>query len=65
LYGQVPPLSMVVNKEQPTKGVAQLPMKLKDKKNLVKEIRPHAGPQTDFLASSADIVIYGGSAGGG
>lgn len=29
------------------------------------EIRAQAGPQTDFLASSADIVFYGGAAGGG
>lgn len=28
-------------------------------------IRPQAGPQTQFLASAADIAIYGGSAGGG
>lgn len=28
-------------------------------------IRPHTGPQTAFLSSPADIVIYGGSAGGG
>lgn len=28
-------------------------------------IRPQAGPQTAFLASAADIAIYGGSAGGG
>lgn len=28
-------------------------------------IRPQPGPQERFLASSADIVIYGGSAGGG
>ncbi|WP_406646881.1 phage terminase large subunit [Aliisedimentitalea scapharcae] len=28
-------------------------------------IRPQEGPQTQFLASSADITIYGGSAGGG
>lgn len=28
-------------------------------------IRPQAGPQTVFLASAADIAIYGGSAGGG
>lgn len=27
--------------------------------------RPHPGPQTAFLASGADIVIYGGAAGGG
>lgn len=29
------------------------------------KIGPQPGPQTDFLSSSADIVIYGGSAGGG
>lgn len=29
------------------------------------EIRPQPGPQTRFLASAADIVVYGGSAGGG
>lgn len=29
------------------------------------EIAPNPGPQTQFLASPADIVIYGGSAGGG
>ena len=32
---------------------------------MIKAIRPQPGPQTDFMASSADIVIYGGSAGGG
>jgi hypothetical protein len=30
-----------------------------------KEIRPQAGPQTAFLATPADIAVYGGSAGGG
>lgn len=30
-----------------------------------KIIRPQAGPQTAFLASAADIAIYGGAAGGG
>jgi len=29
------------------------------------EIRPQPGPQEQFLSSSADIVFYGGSAGGG
>lgn len=29
------------------------------------EIRPQPGPQEQFLASSADIAIYGGAAGGG
>lgn len=28
-------------------------------------LRPQAGPQEQFLSSSADIVIYGGAAGGG
>ncbi len=28
-------------------------------------LRPQPGPQEDFLSSSADIVIYGGAAGGG
>ncbi|MGO8672480.1 MAG: hypothetical protein ACLQVD_14085 [Capsulimonadaceae bacterium] len=26
---------------------------------------PQKGPQEDFLASKADIAVYGGSAGGG
>ncbi len=29
------------------------------------EIRPQPGPQTQFLATPADIAIYGGAAGGG
>lgn len=29
------------------------------------EIRPQPGPQTQFLSTSADIAIFGGSAGGG
>ncbi len=28
-------------------------------------IRPNAGPQTDAFACSADVLIYGGGAGGG
>ena len=28
-------------------------------------IRPQHGPQEQFLATSADIAIYGGAAGGG
>lgn len=31
----------------------------------ISSIRPQAGPQEAFLASPADIVIYGGAAGGG
>src|SRR5688572_29150748 len=30
-----------------------------------KVIAPQPGPQTKFISSSADIVIYGGAAGGG
>src|SRR5436190_11657140 len=29
------------------------------------ELRPHPGPQWDFLGTSADIAIMGGGAGGG
>jgi predicted phage terminase large subunit-like protein len=29
------------------------------------EVKPQAGPQTAFVSSRADIVVYGGSAGGG
>lgn len=29
------------------------------------EIRPQPGPQTEFFRSSADLCVYGGSAGGG
>lgn len=36
---------------------------LKNKSNTV--IRPQAGPQEQFLSTSADIAIYGGAAGGG
>jgi predicted phage terminase large subunit-like protein len=32
---------------------------------VVQEIRPQVGPQTAFLSSPADIVFYGGGAGGG
>lgn len=31
----------------------------------VRTVRPQPGPQTTFLASAADIAIYGGAAGGG
>jgi len=33
--------------------------------HVVRKIRPQPGPQEQFLSSSADIVIYGGAAGGG
>jgi hypothetical protein len=32
---------------------------------MAEPIRPQAGPQSNFLASQADIVIYGGAAGSG
>src|SRR6185369_4879018 len=31
----------------------------------VTELKPQPGPQTAFLSTTADIAIYGGSAGGG
>ena len=31
----------------------------------VRVLRPQFGPQEQFLATSADICIYGGAAGGG
>jgi len=41
-------------------------MKQSDEKTpITKEIRPQSGPQELFLSSPADIVIYGGAAGGG
>lgn len=36
-----------------------------ERRRLARAIRAQAGPQEGFLASSADIVIYGGAAGGG
>ena len=36
----------------------------RDKKDAF-QLAPQAGPQTQFMASSADIIIYGGAAGGG
>lgn len=32
---------------------------------MIRKIEPHKGPQRQFLASSADITIFGGAAGGG
>lgn len=29
------------------------------------EIRPQPGPQEEFLENSADVIFYGGAAGGG
>lgn len=41
-----------------------LPDNGRDRRN-ANEIGPQAGPQTMFMTSSADIIIYGGAAGGG
>lgn len=41
-----------------------LPDNGRDRKN-ANELAPQAGPQTMFMASPADIVVYGGAAGGG
>lgn len=41
-----------------------LPNNGRDKKDTF-QLAPQAGPQTQFMASSADIIIYGGAAGGG
>lgn len=41
-----------------------LPDNGRDRKQTL-ELAPQAGPQTMFMASNADIVIYGGAAGGG
>lgn len=41
-----------------------LPSNGRDKKDAF-QLAPQAGPQTQFMASSADIIIYGGAAGGG
>ena len=35
------------------------------KERTAQEIKPQSGPQEDFLATSADIAVYGGSAGAG
>lgn len=44
--------------------IEETPKKRKEESN-VQVISPQAGPQTSFLSCPADIVIYGGSAGGG
>lgn len=41
-----------------------LPNNGRDKKDTF-QLAPQAGPQTQFMASPADIIIYGGAAGGG
>lgn len=42
--------------------VLMIPDNHRDKRN---SIGPQAGPQTDFMTTSADICVYGGAAGGG
>lgn len=41
-----------------------LPNNGRDRKDVF-ELAPQAGPQTAFMSSPADIIIYGGAAGGG
>ena len=41
------------------------PKKVLKMESKITEISPQKGPQEKFLSSSADIAIYGGSAGGG
>lgn len=45
----------------PTTAVETVPSRIRP----MPDIRPQSGPQEHFLASSADIAIYGGAAGGG
>ena len=51
----------VIDMEYPA---INLPNNGRDRKQ-VYEIAPQAGPQTMFMMSPADIIIYGGAAGGG
>lgn len=43
----------------------EAPIEEKEKNKNTQVIGPQAGPQTSFLSCGADIVIYGGAAGGG
>jgi predicted phage terminase large subunit-like protein len=45
--------------------MAEKIMTIRPKAKDIRYITPQPGPQTDFLTSPADIVIYGGAAGGG
>lgn len=55
------PEETVIDMEYP---VINLPDNGRDKVKRY-QLSPQAGPQTAFMASKADIVIYGGAAGGG
>lgn len=46
-------------------SLTQAKLIAKYKPSQIIRIGPQPGPQTDFLSCSADIVIYGGAAGGG
>lgn len=58
---------MILAPERPPEAPVRSPVSSASRQAALKaiEIRPQEGPQEDFLASSADIVIYGGAAGGG
>lgn len=60
-FGPVQEESEVVELVYPT---INLPNNGRDRKNTF-ELAPQAGPQTAFMSSPADIIIYGGAAGGG
>ena len=49
--------------KMPTKKPVETPTETKNSESII--IRPQPGPQERFLATNADIAIYGGSAGGG
>lgn len=60
-FGLIPEENEIVELAYPT---INLPNNGRDKKDSF-QLAPQAGPQTQFMASSADIIIYGGAAGGG
>lgn len=60
-FGLIPEESEIVELAYPT---INLPNNGRDK-NEAFQLAPQAGPQTQFMASPADIIIYGGAAGGG
>lgn len=62
-------LMLAGNKRAPTaetydRAISQ-PIEKPEKKSDVITIQPQEGPQTKFLSCPADIVVYGGAAGGG
>ena len=60
-FGMLPEDTELLEVDYP---LIMIPDNGRDQKKMV-DLRPQAGPQTLFMASNADIVIYGGAAGGG